>query len=139
MNIIFLFSLSLQVAEIKIPHSYTDQQGNYGSDIAILLLNSSLQFSDLLQPICVDWEEKLDFSDNSVGKVGSSKETLPLFFAVNRNFCQVSIISCNLYCYLDTSESPLSVLSALTETVDSLLSYLKAALEIRMLLLSMNN
>lgn len=86
MNIIFLLSLSLQVAEIKIPHSYTDQQGNYGSDIAILLLNSSLQFSELLQPICVDWEEKLDFSDNSVGKVGSSKETLPLFFAVNRNF-----------------------------------------------------
>lgn len=35
---------------------YQDVTGNFGSDIAILLLNTTVQFSAMISPVCLDWE-----------------------------------------------------------------------------------
>ncbi|KAK5649217.1 hypothetical protein RI129_000246 [Pyrocoelia pectoralis] len=59
--------LIFDVAQIIIQPLYQDLVGNYGSDIAILILKKSVKFSENIRPVCIDWKEK-DFTrslDNS--------------------------------------------------------------------------
>lgn len=44
------------VQEIIIQPLYQDILGNFGSDIAVLILNKTVQFSPYVQPVCVDWK-----------------------------------------------------------------------------------
>ncbi|XP_044736927.1 modular serine protease-like [Chrysoperla carnea] len=47
-----------QIREIKkiiIQPSYQDQIGNYGSDIAVIILSSPVKFDSHVRPVCIDW------------------------------------------------------------------------------------
>lgn len=60
------------VKRIVVHPLYLDKFGNYGSDIALLELNGTVEFADDLLPVCIDWE--LDditshLSEHSVGYV----------------------------------------------------------------------
>lgn len=50
------------VTEIIIQDSYLDQQGNYGSDIAILILKKSAKLGPDVLPACIDWQGKFEIS-----------------------------------------------------------------------------
>ncbi|KAI5707007.1 hypothetical protein M8J75_013386 [Diaphorina citri] len=76
-------SLLIKVSEIKVPFSYSDKQGNYGSDIALLLTATPFEFNDFTRPICVDWANKLDLrSNNAKGKIAG--------WGLNENFKEVT-------------------------------------------------
>ncbi|XP_019756897.1 chymotrypsin-like elastase family member 2B [Dendroctonus ponderosae] len=48
-------SQALDVEDIVVHPLYQDSLGNYGSDIAIILLHGELAFSSSIQPICMNW------------------------------------------------------------------------------------
>ncbi|KAF5300807.1 hypothetical protein FQR65_LT09110 [Abscondita terminalis] len=50
---------------------YQDLLGNYGSDIAILILNESVIFSEFVSPVCIDWtlDNAQHLEENSLGMV----------------------------------------------------------------------
>lgn len=43
------------VEDIVVHPLYQDSLGNYGSDIAIILLQEAFGFSSTIQPICMNW------------------------------------------------------------------------------------
>lgn len=66
------YALYLNVNRAIVHPLYLDKFGNYGSDIALLELNGTVEFSEHILPVCIDWE--LDditshLSDQSLGFV----------------------------------------------------------------------
>jgi hypothetical protein len=51
--------------------AYQDQSGNYGSDLAVLVLASAVEFSPAVQPVCIDWDLKAIDNDLSEGNLGT--------------------------------------------------------------------
>jgi hypothetical protein len=51
--------------------AYQDQSGNYGSDLALLVLASPVKFSPAVQPVCIDWDLKSIDNDLSEGNLGT--------------------------------------------------------------------
>ncbi|XP_026469741.1 modular serine protease-like [Ctenocephalides felis] len=45
-----------EIDRLLIPPTYYDIQGNYAQDIAILKLQSILEFSAIVRPICLEWD-----------------------------------------------------------------------------------
>lgn len=75
-NITQGFTQIIDVQNIIIQPLYQDVLGNYGSDIAIIILSKTVNFSPYVSPVCVDWElhditEHL--SNNSIGMVKNIK------------------------------------------------------------------
>ncbi|XP_046386810.1 modular serine protease-like [Ischnura elegans] len=61
-----------ELKEIIMNPSYLDRQGNYESDIALLVLSSPVTLTAVAQPVCLDWDdlrENLDLSPPSIGTV----------------------------------------------------------------------
>lgn len=44
-----------QIQQIFLQPLYQDSLGNYGSDIAVIVLNEPVKFSKFIRPICIDW------------------------------------------------------------------------------------
>lgn len=43
------------VSQIIVQPHYQDLFGNYGSDIAVIVLKTNVQFSPFVTPVCIDW------------------------------------------------------------------------------------
>jgi hypothetical protein len=52
--------------------AHQDQSGNYGSDLAVLVLASPVEFSPAVQPVCIDWGLKAIDNDLSEGNLGTA-------------------------------------------------------------------
>ncbi|KAB0794062.1 hypothetical protein PPYR_13682 [Photinus pyralis] len=52
---------TFDVSTIVIQPHYQDVTGNYGSDLAILILNRMVELSEYIKPVCIDWNDK-DFT-----------------------------------------------------------------------------
>ncbi|XP_074108381.1 modular serine protease-like [Cotesia typhae] len=50
------------VSEIKIQQMYRDHEGNYGSDLAILILDKPVTITNNVKPVCLDWRVTSDVS-----------------------------------------------------------------------------
>lgn len=48
---------------------YIGIEGHYGNDIAIMVLKVNVIISKFIKPICIDWTNKFNISNGSVGKV----------------------------------------------------------------------
>ncbi|XP_034952205.1 modular serine protease-like [Chelonus insularis] len=51
-----------QVSSIKLQQAYQDHEGNYGSDIAILILTEPVILTANIKPICLNWSPESDIS-----------------------------------------------------------------------------
>ncbi|XP_069688228.1 clotting factor C-like [Periplaneta americana] len=58
------------VKQIIMQPTYQDLGGNYGSDVAILVLGSPVEFSPVVQPVCIDWDLKAIDNDLTEGNLG---------------------------------------------------------------------
>ncbi|KAJ9583785.1 hypothetical protein L9F63_021875 [Diploptera punctata] len=59
------------IKEIVMLAAYQDKTGNYGSDLAVLILSSRVEFSSAVRPVCIDWELDYIDQDLSEGSVGT--------------------------------------------------------------------
>ncbi|KAJ9575282.1 hypothetical protein L9F63_025765 [Diploptera punctata] len=59
------------IKEIVMLAAYQDKTGNYGSDLAVLILSSRVEFSAAVRPVCIDWELDYIDQDLSQGSVGT--------------------------------------------------------------------
>lgn len=50
------FTQIRNIEQIIVQPLYQDQAGNYGSDLAILVMQKSVVLSQFIRPICIDWE-----------------------------------------------------------------------------------
>lgn len=48
----------INVSRIIIQPLYQDVAGNFGSDLAILILEEPAKLSEFVRPVCVDWHQK---------------------------------------------------------------------------------
>lgn len=51
--------------------AYQDRSGNYGSDLAVLILATAVEFSHAVLPVCIDWDLKAIDSDLTEGNLGT--------------------------------------------------------------------
>lgn len=65
----------LAVDRIEMPAAYQDHVGNYGSDLAILVLKTPTMITSAVTPICLDWSYSLDVLQRS-GQIGFVAGTL---------------------------------------------------------------
>ncbi|KAF5289823.1 hypothetical protein FQA39_LY14978 [Lamprigera yunnana] len=66
------FTQILDISQIITQPLYQDLVGNYGSDIAIIVLNEPVTFSEFVRPVCIDWtlqDLKQHLSNNTLGLV----------------------------------------------------------------------
>nr|CAD7396743.1 unnamed protein product [Timema cristinae] len=71
------FTQIRDVKEIVIQPAYQDLGGNYGSDIAVLLMASPIEFSPVVRPVCIDWEldhMSRDLADGNFGTRGGGTQ-----------------------------------------------------------------
>lgn len=59
----------MDVEKIDSQDSYQDHEGNYNSDVALLILKKPVMINSLVRPACIDWENTLDVSLRS-GEIG---------------------------------------------------------------------
>uniref|UniRef100_A0A1V1FNF5 Putative serine protease 63 isoform A n=1 Tax=Reticulitermes speratus TaxID=60591 RepID=A0A1V1FNF5_9NEOP len=59
------------VKQIIMQPAYQDQSGNYGSDLAVLVLASPVEFSPAVQPVCIDWDLRAIDNDLREGNLGT--------------------------------------------------------------------
>lgn len=64
------YTLIFSVERIVIHPLYQDLSGNYGSDISLLIINSTILFSEFIKPICIDWKGNF-FDQMTEGKLGT--------------------------------------------------------------------
>ncbi|XP_015191015.1 PREDICTED: uncharacterized protein LOC107074068 [Polistes dominula] len=48
-----------EIDKIEIQNSYQDHEGNYGSDIALLILKIAVKINNVVRPVCVDLQSDL--------------------------------------------------------------------------------
>ncbi|KAF7988304.1 hypothetical protein HCN44_011050 [Aphidius gifuensis] len=58
------------IFNIKLHRSYHDHEGNYGSDLAALILNGSAIMSSRVKPVCLNWSADLNVSLRENGEIG---------------------------------------------------------------------
>ncbi|XP_018324255.1 modular serine protease-like isoform X2 [Agrilus planipennis] len=66
------FTVFAEIDKIITQPLYQDLNGNFGSDIAILILKVAIQYSDFIKPICLDWnlyDITEHLTENSIGTV----------------------------------------------------------------------
>lgn len=51
---------------------YKGEGGNYGSDIAILILKTELEFGNFVHPVCLDLSNNIDLTPGLLGKVNNN-------------------------------------------------------------------
>nr|CAD7398146.1 unnamed protein product [Timema poppensis] len=73
------FTQIRDVKEIVIQPAYQDLGGNYGSDIAVLLMASPIEFSPVVRPVCIDWELDHMSRDLEDGNFGTLLGVLTLY------------------------------------------------------------
>ncbi|XP_024941719.1 modular serine protease isoform X2 [Cephus cinctus] len=59
----------LNVERIEVQDSYQDHEGNYGSDLALLILNKPPVINSVISPACIDWINTQDVSQR-IGDIG---------------------------------------------------------------------
>ena len=59
----------MDVEKVDLQDSYQDHEGNYNSDVALLILKKPVRINSLVRPACIDWENSLDASLRS-GEIG---------------------------------------------------------------------
>lgn len=60
------------VKRVIIQPLYQDRTGNYGSDLAVLVLSDAVKLSSDIHPACIDWNARdtiYHFQNNSIGLV----------------------------------------------------------------------
>lgn len=57
------------VDRIVLQDSYQDFEGNYGSDLALLILKKPAIINSHVLPACIDWSNKFDITQR-VGDIG---------------------------------------------------------------------
>lgn len=57
------------VSRIEVQTSYHDQEGNYNSDMALLILSKAVEINSDVLPACLDWPNKHNI-DGRVGEIG---------------------------------------------------------------------
>ena len=65
---------------IELQDSYQDHEGNYNSDVALLILKKPVTINSLVRPVCIDWENTLNTSQRSgeIGLVSGNKIKLKI-------------------------------------------------------------
>jgi len=53
-----------------VKESYYGSTGFHAEDIAIIVLQSRVSFSNGVAPVCIDWNGKFNVSNGDQGKVG---------------------------------------------------------------------
>lgn len=59
----------LQVKEIAVPAVYQDRQGNYRSDIAVILLTKHVDIGEFIKPACLPWNMTEGYEITSPGNL----------------------------------------------------------------------
>lgn len=49
-----------QIIKVEIPGGYKGILSNYASDIALAVVDKSFSFSSVVQPVCIDWENRYE-------------------------------------------------------------------------------
>jgi hypothetical protein len=57
------------IDQIIIHNSYQDHEGNYGSDLAILIFKNPAIIHSRVLPACIDWSNQYDVTQR-IGEVG---------------------------------------------------------------------
>jgi len=55
---------------IYLNENYSGARGYYAHDIAIIVLSTRVSFSNVVAPVCIDWNGKYNVSNGDKGKVG---------------------------------------------------------------------
>lgn len=58
------------VKELIMQPVYQDIFGNYGSDIALIVLDGSAKFSEFVRPVCLDWKSEHIYRQLEHGSLG---------------------------------------------------------------------
>ena len=58
-----------EVERIEMQNAYQDHEGNYGSDLAILILERPALINSQVRPVCLDSSNLIDVADRS-GEIG---------------------------------------------------------------------
>jgi len=58
------------VDRIHLKEGYFGVSGSYAEDIAVVVLQNSVAFNNIITPICVDWDGNYNVSNGHEGKVG---------------------------------------------------------------------
>ena len=59
----------MQIVEIVVPIRYNGIEGNYESDIALLILSTELEFGNFVHPVCLDLSNNIELTPGLLGKV----------------------------------------------------------------------
>lgn len=59
-----------EIFNIELHNAYHDHEGNYGSDIAALILDRPATMSSRIKPVCLDWSAGSDVSLRKNGEMG---------------------------------------------------------------------
>ncbi|CAG2060472.1 unnamed protein product [Timema podura] len=90
------FTQIRDVKEIVIQPAYQDLGGNYGSDIAVLLMASPIEFSPVVRPLCIDWEldhMSTDLADGNFGTVAGWGVNENDTFSESLRFTELQVVS----------------------------------------------
>jgi len=60
----------MQVDMIHITNGYFGATGNYAQDLAIIVLQNKISFSNGIAPVCIDWNSNYNVFNGDQGKVG---------------------------------------------------------------------
>lgn len=74
------FTLISSIEKIITQSLYQGISGNYGSDISLLVLKETIVFSQLIKPICIDWQA--DYVEDQL-KPGNIGYVIFQFFCLN--------------------------------------------------------
>ncbi|XP_046487883.1 modular serine protease-like [Neodiprion pinetum] len=88
------------VENIELQYSYQDREGNYGSDLAILVLKKPVVINSCVKPVCIDWTDANDVvqRDGAIGLVIGMGITENDTFGASLRMASVEIVS-NEKCY----------------------------------------
>lgn len=59
----------MDVERIELQTSYQDHEGNYNSDVALLILKTQVSINSYVLPACIDWTNSVDVSSR-IGEIG---------------------------------------------------------------------
>jgi len=59
------------VETIYLKESYNGEDGFYADNIAVLVLENKVSFSNDVSPVCIDWNNKYMVHNGDLGKVNS--------------------------------------------------------------------
>lgn len=63
------------VKGIEKADKYIGRSGNYGADIALIRLEIRFNITELVKPVCIDWDNKYESTQLRSGQMGKVSQT----------------------------------------------------------------